>query len=209
MEAPGQSPRTARRGQERGAGLGCQELPPRRTGAARRRINARSRPDLPRWTAQPRCRASSVRPGSGDVPTPDSPSPGESPGGRRLGPSAGARAYAACSCRTCGRPACDARPRASRASRGRSRTSACAAGAVPARRTLIRSPGSYRARPAPNKPATTATINVGNGAGDTPNRGIGRHRFCRESPTGPAKIPRTVELRDRMVSGVLLARCVS
>ena len=65
----------------------------------------------------------------------DSPSPAERPGGRRPGPSAGSRACAACSCRTCGRPAYGARPGASRASRGRPRSSPCAAGAVPPRRT--------------------------------------------------------------------------
>ena len=70
----------------------------------------------PRWrTARQLRRVSSVRHGSGGVPTADSPLPGERQGGRCSGPSAGGRACAACSCRTSSRPACDARPAASRA----------------------------------------------------------------------------------------------
>ena len=88
-----------------------------------------------RWTALPARRAWSVRRGCGGIPTADSPSPGERQGGRCPGPSAGGRAGAACSCRTCPRPACGARPAASLASRGRSRSSARGICAVPARRT--------------------------------------------------------------------------
>jgi hypothetical protein len=43
-------------------------------------------------------------------------------GGRRSGPLADGRACAGCSSRTCSRPACGARPAASRASRGRLRS---------------------------------------------------------------------------------------
>ena len=87
-----------------------------------------------RWTARSSRRASPVRRGCGGVPTADSPLPGERPGGRRPGPSAGGRACAACWCRTCCQRVCGARPGASQASRGRRRSSACAVGAVPARR---------------------------------------------------------------------------
>jgi hypothetical protein len=51
------------------------------------------------------------------------------------------RARAACSCRTCCRPVCGARPGASRASRGGCRSSACAVYAVPARRARPGRPG--------------------------------------------------------------------
>jgi hypothetical protein len=78
------------------------------------------------WTARPSRRASPARHGSGGVPTADSPLPGERQGGRCSGASAGGRACAACSCRTCCQRVCGARPGASRASRGRRRSSACA-----------------------------------------------------------------------------------
>ena len=54
---------------------------------------------------------------------------------------------AACLCRTSSRPVCGARPAPSRASRGRCRSSACGAGAVPARRTTSGRP----ARTAPGR----------------------------------------------------------
>ena len=64
-------------------GLGVQELPPGRAGAARRRIDARSVQDLPHGGRRDcRCRASSARRGSGGVPTADSPSPAGRRGGR-------------------------------------------------------------------------------------------------------------------------------
>ena len=101
-----------------------------------------------RWTARPSRRAWSARRGSGGVPTADSPWPGERPGGRCSGPSAGGRACAACSCRICCRPVlrCQASSvpgvtgkMSVQRLRGRSRASAA---------NHTRSPGSYRIRPA-------------------------------------------------------------
>ena len=105
-------------------GLGMKKLTPARTRPTRRRIDARSTQDLPHGGPRPSRRVSSVRHGSGGVPTGDSRGPGERPGARCPGLSAGGRACAACLCRTFSRPVCGAGPAASLASRGRSRSSA-------------------------------------------------------------------------------------
>ena len=110
----------------------CRQVGPARRGPDRCPRHAGS--PTP-WTARPSRRASSARRGSGGIPTADSPSPGERQGGRCSGLSAVGRACGACSCRTCPRPACGARPAASRASRGRFRSSACGVEARLARRT--------------------------------------------------------------------------
>ena len=125
QEVDGEDPRSPGRGGTAATSGPTDEAPdqyPQHTGSPTR------------WTARPPRRAWSVRHGSGGVPTADFPSRGERQGGRCPGPSAGALACAACSCRTCCRPVCGARPAASLASRGRSRSSACAVGAVPVQR---------------------------------------------------------------------------
>ena len=110
------------------------------------------RSDRPSSTSQPRSRTKiryssrrATRPDPADLTVGSSAerrTPGHGPQpssrhrhGRCPGQSAGGRACADCSCHTCSRPVCGARPAVSRASRGRSRSSARRGGAVPARRT--------------------------------------------------------------------------
>jgi hypothetical protein len=77
-------------GGEDPGGLGVQEPPPGGTRAARRRIDARGAQDLPdRGLRDRHARVSSVRRGSGGIPTADSPSPAGRQGRRCSGLSAG------------------------------------------------------------------------------------------------------------------------
>ncbi len=92
-----------------------------------------------------------------------------------LGPSAGGRACAGCSCRTFSRPAGGARPGASPGRLGRPRPSACAVGAVPARRST------------PGRPARTGP---GRRAGAVPRSRAGALAVQHPLP-GPLRNTRT------------------
>jgi hypothetical protein len=80
-------------------------------------------------------RAWSARRGSAGSPTAGSPAPGGWLPRRYSGRSAGGRAGGACSCRTFARPACDARPAASRALPGRPRPATAGGRTGPGQRT--------------------------------------------------------------------------
>ena len=150
-------------GRDDAAGLRGKELLPGRAGAAWCGVDPGGMQDLPHrgccdrmaeldeFALHRRCLHS-----PGNV---DSLWPGGRRHGRCCGLLAGGRACALCWCRTSWRPACDARPAASPASRERCRPSARGVSAAPARRTTPGQPArTVSARRAAAAPCSRAGV---------------------------------------------------